>query len=239
MLKLLLTAVVLSSLLISFILPSHWAFLGMCTLLSLRADLIPSRQEGVPSTLPQQLITQKPWKGIRGVWRKMSAWADRNRGFTLTQCPPFPVVSLMLTHFCSVNLQVHWPCLVHWVTAGPKHISASRTSFPEILYVAYIPVTPGKTPQTLLLFYWWHVSCPHWLMKSSRLISNQIKLNPYHLPSLLIVIIPKMNEWRFWNTGGTACVGIAFCLRTEDDRWVIMILFGLVCLQAGTQIADR
>lgn len=135
MLKLLLTAVVLSSLLISFILPSHWAFLGMCTLLSLRADLIPSLQEGVPTTLPQQLITQKLWREIRGVWRKMRRWADRNRGFALTQFPPFPVVSFMLTHFCSVNPQVYWPCLVHSVTAGPKHNSASRTSFPEVLYV--------------------------------------------------------------------------------------------------------
>lgn len=142
--KLLLTAVVLSSLLISFILPSHWAFLGMCTLLSLRADLIPSLQGGVPTALPQQLITQKLWKGIRGVWRKMRTWADRNRSFALTQFPLFPVVSSMLTHFCSVNLQVYCPCLVHWVTAGPKLNSASKTSFPEILYVANIPGAPGK-----------------------------------------------------------------------------------------------
>lgn len=163
--KLLLTAVVLSSLLISFILPSHWAFLGMCTLLSLRADLIPSLQEGVPTTLPQQLITQKLWKGIRGVWRKMRTWADRNRGFALTQFPPFPVVSFMLTHFCSVNLQVHCPCLVHWVTAGPKHNLASKTSFPETFHP-----NPGKNDTNLwLILYWWHISCTHWLINSSTL----------------------------------------------------------------------
>lgn len=132
MLKLLQTAEVLSSLLISFIetpgpppLGFPWHVRPAVT--QARLSLIPSLQEGVPTALPQQLITQKLLRGIRRVWRKMRRWADRSRSVTLTQFPPFPVAPLMLTHFCSVNPQVHRPCLVHWVTACPKHNSASRT----------------------------------------------------------------------------------------------------------------
>lgn len=67
-LKLLLTAEVLTSLLISFIetpgpppLGFPWHVRPAVT--QARLSLIPSLQEGVPTGLPQQLITQKIWKG--------------------------------------------------------------------------------------------------------------------------------------------------------------------------------
>ncbi len=122
----------------------------MCALLSLRPDFPWSHRcrRACPPPYHNSSLLRNFERRIRRVWRKMKGWADRNRGVALTQFPPFPVAPFMLTHFCFVNLQVHWACLVHWVTAGPKHNSAYRTVFPESLRVAHIPATPGKMTQT-------------------------------------------------------------------------------------------
>lgn len=154
----------------------------------------------------------------------MRRWADRNRAVALTQFPPFHVAPFMLTHFCFVNPQVHWPCLVHWVTAGPKHNSASRTAFPESLYVAHIPVTPGKMTQT----YDWLLgfalvvdvsriailaSCEYWRMIKSLFLATGFGTsihtvpNSFHWPtlkiyacgdSLYVFEIASNVWWRSW-----------------------------------------
>ncbi len=94
MLKLLLTAEVLTSVLISFIEtpgPPHWASLGMCALLSLRPDFPWSRhrRRACPPPYHNSSLLRNFERGIRRVQRKMRRWADRNRGVALTQFPPF------------------------------------------------------------------------------------------------------------------------------------------------------
>lgn len=183
----------------------------MCALLSLRPDFPWSHRgrRACPPPYHNSSLLRNFERGIRRVRRKMRRWADRNRGVALTQFPPFAVAPFMLTHFCFVNPQVHWPCLVHWVTAGPKHNSASRTAFPESLHVAHIPVTPGKMTQThdwLLGFVLMVdvcrmavlVSCIYWRLTKSCFRALVWNLNPYSTEFFPVTNFE--NEWLgLWN----------------------------------------
>lgn len=72
--------------------------------------------------------------GIRRVWRRMRRWADRNRGFALTQFAPFPDVS-----FTADPLLLCQP----WRTLtlpGPLGHSRSKT------YLSFQDLIRWKTP---------------------------------------------------------------------------------------------
>lgn len=64
----------------------------MCALLSLRPDFPWSRRcrRTCPPPYHNSSLLRNFDGGIRRVRRKMRRWADRNRGVTLTQFPPFP-----------------------------------------------------------------------------------------------------------------------------------------------------
>lgn len=93
--KLLVTREVLAYRLISFIetpgpppLGCHWHVRPAVT--QARLSLIPSLQEGVPTSLPKQLITQKLWnEGLGGARRRMRRrWTGWNRGVHVDTVPP-------------------------------------------------------------------------------------------------------------------------------------------------------
>jgi len=118
MLKFYQTAEIFFSMLISFIETPGPPLLGclwhICPAVTrCRHSLIPSPQENMHVSLPQQLITQKLLRGIRGCGGRQGGGQTGTGASLFFLLPPF-----IQTIFCSVNPQVHWPCLVDWVTAG-------------------------------------------------------------------------------------------------------------------------